>query len=280
MAPDPVSTSQATTAAVEVVHRWYGLSWGDIAALVGAAAWIPQIWRYFQRPKVTPIVGGQIEIGYTHFGPLFNPKIAFRVEKRAALVTGIEFAVVHERHQSTQFRCNQLVEYGSFSESTSGEKAVHQRQQDVVAVVLNPMSIVERKANCREVNCLNQLEQFNIGLGSAVDRLRGTSTNWIDELQRSREYVDLTRFLEESFIWQSGKYSVECSVNVAGQKRPSKCKFQFVLGETSLASLRNNATTIKENFRRSLMPPDTVYAEKTPDINWIYPNVFDLAAST
>jgi hypothetical protein len=251
----------------------HGLGWADIVALVGAAAWLPQIWRLFQRPKVTPIVGGQVEIGFNHLGPIFNPKIAFRVERRAALVTGIEFLVVHERHQSTNFRCTQLLEYGAQSESTSGEKAFHQRKQDVVAIVLNPMSIVERQANCREVNCVGQLERLNIALGSAISRMRGTTANWVDELLRGREYLEVFKLLEDSFIWQSGKYHVECSVTVEGQKRPSKCQFQFFLGEASLTLLKKNPEIIKENFRRSLMPPDTAHAEKVPDYNWIYPYV-------
>lgn len=260
-----------------------GLRWSDIVALVGAAAWLPQLWRFFQKPKVTPIAGGQIELGFTNLGPLLNPKIAFRAERRVALVTGIEFQVLHERGQKTTFKCAQLVEYGAQSESTSGEKAFHQRQQDVVAIVLNPMAIVERKVNSREVNCLRQLEALNIDLGRAIDRTRSSAPDWIDELQRSREYGDILKFLEDSFLWQAGKYTVECFVTVAGQSRPSKCSFQFVLGDGSVALLKDNVEILKERFRRSLLPPEPAAAitmtassslpQKPRDYNWIFANV-------
>lgn len=273
---DPVQT--ATTA----VQSTAGLRWSDIVALVGAAAWAPQLWRFFQKPKVTPIAGGQIEIGFTALGPVLNPKIAFRAERRVALVTGIDFKVVHERGQNTNFKCAQLVEYGAHSESTSGEKAVHQREQDVVAIVLNPSSIVERKVLTREVNCLSRLEDLNIDLARAIDRMRSDAPDWIDQLQRSREYADISRFLEDAFSWQPGRYTVECFVTVAGQSEPSKCSFQFVLGDSSVALLKTNMDIIEEKFRRRLLPPDPPVQIVTPsspppqkprEFNWIYANV-------
>jgi hypothetical protein len=274
MTTDATGMTQAVASAATAVESTSGLRWSDIVALVGAAAWLPQLWRFFQRPKVTPIAGGQIELGFNNLGPLFNPKIAFRAERRAALVTGIEFRVLHERGQSTDFKCNQLVEYGAWSESTSGEKAVHQRLQDVVAVVIGPMSIVERKTNSREVNCLRQLEVLSIGLATAIDRLRSIEDPaWIDNLLRSREYVDTVKFLEDSFTWQAGKYKVECSVSVAGQAQPSKCKFQFVLGDSSLVLLKSNVRIMKDNFRRGLEPADATNPQKPPEFNWIYANV-------
>lgn len=273
---EPVQTAST------VVQSTAGLRWSDIVALVGAAAWLPQLWRFLQKPKVTPIVGGQIELGFTSLGPVFNPKIAFRVERRVALVIGIDFKVVHERGQVTNFKCTQLVEYGSQSESTSGEKAVHQRQQDVVAIVLNPVAIVERKVNSREANCLHRLEELNIDLARAIDRMRSDAADWIDQLQRSREYADISKFLEDSFLWRAGKYSVECFVTVAGQSQPSRCSFQFILGDKSVALLKDNIQIIEEKFRTSLLPPpppvQVVYSSsplppKPREFNWIYANV-------
>src|SRR5258708_7204841 len=112
MASDPGETVQAAASAAHAVNYSNGLGWSDIVALVGAAAWLPQLWRFFQRPKVTPIAGGRIEIGFSNLGPIFNPKVAFRVERREALVTGIEFRVTHEKGQNTQFKCMQLIEAG------------------------------------------------------------------------------------------------------------------------------------------------------------------------
>ena len=100
MAADSGAATQAAVAAATVAQSTSGLGWSDIVALVGAAAWLPQIWRFLQKPKVTPIVGGQVEIGFTHLGPVFNPKVAFRAQRRDALVTGIQYRLQHERGQT------------------------------------------------------------------------------------------------------------------------------------------------------------------------------------
>jgi hypothetical protein len=247
------------------------LSWGEVVAVVAAGAWLPHLWKFFQRPKVTPIVGGQIEIGFSPLGPLFNPRVAFRVERRDALVTGVEYRVAHERGQMTTFQCVQLVEHGLQSESSSGERAFHNRQQDVVAVVLVPTVIAERKTNSREVRCLADLETFNIALARAVDRLRRPGSEWVGEVLRSPEYAEIKRFLETAFVWQTGAYNVECLVTVAGQRKPSVSKFRFVLGESSVALLRANIVSLETNFRESLTPSADAQPKKAADLNWVYP---------
>lgn len=248
------------------------LTWGQLVALVGAAAWLPPIVRLFRRPKVTPFPGGQIEIGFTHLGPLFNPKLAFRAQRRDALITGIEYRVTHERGQETMFRCVQLVEHGAQTESTSGERAFHQRLQDIVAIVVTPVAIVERKTISREFECLELLENLGINLGRATDRLRRQGTDWIDELTRSQEYTDIHRFLHDARTWQVGEYRVECTIQVAGQRRPSTCRFRFVLGDGAVEKLNANLGVIERNFRESLLPP-TAGQEKPKETqpNWAYP---------
>ena len=48
----------------------------DIAAYIGAAAWLPQIgaWIYnaVSRPELKIVSAGQIEIGFSMFGPIAN----------------------------------------------------------------------------------------------------------------------------------------------------------------------------------------------------------------
>ena len=265
------SNALATHAVTATTQPAAGLRWTDIVALVGAAAWLPQLWRLLQRPRVTPIVGGQIEVGFTILGPLFNPKIAFRTERRPALVTGIDYSVRHERGQVTDFRCVQLIEHGSQSESSSGETAVHQRAQDVVAIVLVPTMIVERKTVSREISCWQNLERLNIALGRAVDRLRGPGAAWIRDVERSAEYVEIRQFLVDAFVWQPGEYTVRCTVTVAGQRSRPTCEFRFVLGETAVAALRENTATLEHNFRESLIPGAPGEKKAPMLFKWVYP---------
>jgi hypothetical protein len=83
------------------------------------------------------------------------------------------------------------VEIGAQSESTSGEKAFHRRTQDVVALVLTPNAIAERKVLTRERELLKQYEKLQEGLGAAISRIKGNSPDWVDRLLQSSEYQAL-----------------------------------------------------------------------------------------
>jgi hypothetical protein len=250
-----------------------GLGWGDIVALVGAAAWLPQIWRFFQKPRVTPIVGGTVEIGFTQFGPIFNPNVAFRAERRDALVTGVSFIVRHERGQETTFRATMLVEIGSQGEYTGGQKFYQQRMQSVVALVLTPTSITERKIQSREAECLREWERLNEPVAATVTRLRDTSVDWVDQVMRSPAFRDMRDFLARRFFWQAGNYTARCEVTVAGQKDPAVANFRFMLTAESAASLTQNAAVAEALVRRALEPPaDPEHAPKL-EFQWVYPMV-------
>lgn len=249
------------------------LTWGQFVALVGAAAWLPPIIGLFRRARVTLVPGGQIEIGFNELGPLFNPKLAFRAERRDALITGIEYRVTHERGQQTLFRCVQLVEYGVQSESTSGERSIHHRAQDIVAIVVTPRAIAERKTNSREVGCLEHVENLSIALGRATERMRRDGVDWIDDVIRSPEYAALRRFLHEARTWQVGEYRVECMAHVAGRRNAATCRFRFVLGDGAVALLNTNLSILERNFRQSYMPAAPGQENRKPEpVKWVYPN--------
>lgn len=250
-----------------------GLGWSDIVALIGAAAWLPQLWRYFQKPRVTPIAGGQIEIGFSELGPIFNPKIAFRVERRDALVTGVHFVIKHERGQITTFDGTQLVETGAQSESTSGEKAFHRRTQDVVALVLTPTAIAERKVLTRERELLKLYENLQEGFGAALSRFKGNSADWVDRVFQSSEYQALETALTKDFVWQPGKYTAVCHVTIAGQKTATQIEFGFMLTENSVSRLRGNIEKLKQWNRDTLEGKFDDGTKKAPILDWVYPLV-------
>jgi len=179
--------------------------------------------------------------------------------------------VTHERGQQTNFRCVQLVETGAQTESTSGERAFQQRMQDVVALVLTPLAIAERKTNSRSVECLERIENLSIGVGRAIDRMRRQGVDWIDDVFRSPEYAAAHQFVQEQRTWQVGEYKVECAVYVAGKRHPSTCRFRFVLGDGAVALLNANMAIMEQNFRESLMSPAPGGPAPPRQVHWVWP---------
>ncbi|HQU09324.1 MAG TPA: hypothetical protein PLV25_05120, partial [Opitutales bacterium] len=100
----------------------------EIAAYIGAAAWLPQIlawiYRAVVKPKLRVVPNQMAEVGFTSFGPIFNVRIAFFVENRDLIIDGIDLVVRHEGGEERMFRWAGLGE--TFSEITdaAGNKQI------------------------------------------------------------------------------------------------------------------------------------------------------------
>lgn len=253
---------------------WSGLRWVDVAAVIGALAWLPYIVRFFWRPRITIIPGAQIEIGYTGLGPILNPSLAFRTERRDALVTAVWFEVVHERGQRAEFRGVQLVETPGVTQSTTGESAVHQRTQAAVAVVLTPATIAERKVNCQEANHLMRYEPLIVGFQTAIRRVQNANAQqWQETVLQSPECQALRDFLLNEFFWQTGNYKVAVFAKVAELRAPATATFSFSLNEAQVRLLRGNQQGIDWELRR--ITGEHVQQPAPPQFKWqwLYPTV-------
>src|SRR3989304_9497204 len=92
----------------------------EIAAYIGAAAWLPQIaawiYRYFVQPAVTVVPDKYAEVGFTSFGPIFNMKMAFSADNKDLIIDGFELLIRHSDGASRTLRWSGLSE--TFSEIT------------------------------------------------------------------------------------------------------------------------------------------------------------------
>jgi len=249
---------------------WSGLRWADIAAVVGAFAWLPHIVNYFRRPKVTLIPGGKIEVGFTGLGPIFNPSLAFRTQRRDALVTGVRFAVRHERGQTAEFQCTQLSEQSGVTRFVSGDAAVHQRIHAAIAAVVTTSAIVERIVVCQERRVLDRMDTLMVAYETAVRHaLAANPQPWPEQIVQSAESNALRDFWIESFFWQAGTYSVTAFATVAELRIPVKLDFSFALSEAQVELLRGNRAYLELELRRIGGAPNV--QDTTKLWQWIYP---------
>ena len=58
---------------------------GEIAAYIGAAAWLPQLinvfYKYITKPKLRVFFNNTAEISYTSLGPILNIRMGVLAEK-------------------------------------------------------------------------------------------------------------------------------------------------------------------------------------------------------
>src|SRR5437867_4178650 len=86
----------------------------DWVAIVGAAAWIPQVlgWaaRKLTEPSLRLVTGIAPEIGYTSFGPIFNLTCAISAERKDAIIERVSCTLEHERGQRLRLSWARLSE--------------------------------------------------------------------------------------------------------------------------------------------------------------------------
>lgn len=65
---------------------------GEIAAYIGAAAWLPQIlnifYKFFTKPKLRVFFNNTAEISFISFGPILNIRMGILAEKKISIIRG------------------------------------------------------------------------------------------------------------------------------------------------------------------------------------------------
>lgn len=246
--------------------------WVEVTAVAGALAWLPYLLTLFRRPKVKLIVSGNVEIGFTGMGVIFNPTLAFLSQYKEALVTDVWCEVRHERGRAARFRVSQLVETSAFSQSTTGEAAIHQRTTSAIGIVLMPTVISERKLCCREGDRRAEYDRLMLEYQAAVRRLQVPDLSaWQDAALQSAEAHTFGEFLDNEFLWQPGNYTVKCEAEIAELRGRATLEFSFALNEGQIAFLRQNAAGLEWEARRIVAE---THGERNPGAypwRWIYP---------
>ena len=86
----------------------------NLLAIVGAAAWTPQIitWvsRALTKPTVSIHLDTKTEIGYSRFGPIFNVRFALLSQNKDAIINKFSVKLRHESGASYTFDWDGLSE--------------------------------------------------------------------------------------------------------------------------------------------------------------------------
>jgi hypothetical protein len=236
---------------------------------------VPHLARWFVKPKVTLIPGVSVEIGFTALGPLFNPSLAFRSQRQGALITAIAFDVTHERGQTATFVAQQLVETAGSTQNTAGDFALHQRVQSVIAVVMVPTQIAERKVNCRASTVISRHDNLVANYQNAVRRLRDSDVKkWAESTAACAEYDALRKFWIGESFWHTGNYKVVVRAMVDELKREVTTKFSFALTDEHLRFLESNSTGLEWEAKGIFS--DIAQVPRDPERfawQWVYPAI-------
>src|SRR5947209_55878 len=119
----------------------------DIIALIGAAAWIPQIidWlnKKLTKPKVEMLSAKAIQIGYSNYGPYVVWPASFSAEHCDALIKKIILTAKHEKGEERSFIWDHVRE--TFLQLQAGTEVGHLfKPSEVLALKVSRETLTER----------------------------------------------------------------------------------------------------------------------------------------
>ncbi len=248
-------------------------------ALIGAAAWTPQIisWlcKYFTRPKVTLYLHQTPQIGYTTFGPIFNVNLALLSERKDIVVNKFTANIKHENGASHTFEWKGISEDISQIQNYAGLSMSVKKTSLPLVIKLTNVSVsqlfVQFQSATFNKNLLKKakpyIEQFNFQITYG----QVTKSDDIDELTESKEFVDIIGFFKSNFNWQAGKYEVVFDLQSPNKFKYEKEKYVFTLNQQDIDDLMKNIDNAKTELRDGMMLRIMPKYEVKP-INWVWKN--------
>jgi hypothetical protein len=249
----------------------------EVAAYVGAAAWLPQILSLIYKtiviPKVTIIPEKKVEIGYTAFGPIFNLRLAISAARKEAVIDYVGASIRHKDGSEHKLEWHGMRETFSQIIDPSGKMGFIERDYSPIALVLARFGVIERHFRFQDP-AFHAKEQ--VGVRAAVDHqafLKSKKADYHQELLESKEVHNILDLYQQSFFWKAGKYTLRFFVKSPNKLSLTDSKYLFELKSYEVEVLKKNLShfrTVMSNQFKS-----DIEGFKPEDIrwNWIYANV-------
>jgi hypothetical protein len=247
----------------------------EIAAYVGAAAWLPQIakwvWNRFEKPSLDIVSAPSVEIGYTTFGPIVNFTVAVSSERRDALIVKMTATLVHEAGDQHHLTWRFLNERMQQIRSPAGETSEVTKNQPAVALRVSTLQLTEKLIGFQDPEFLTQGQSYTAEIESQYTHLRQEGGDPLNSLLRSREFTTAQQHFRDSMFWRTGAYTLSVNLHEVRLKEPFSKMFSFNLTSSQVEKLRANAELLESAMRQRFHegagnPPDVFW-------NWVYPEI-------
>lgn len=249
----------------------------DLAAYIGAAAWLPQIgtWFYeaYSRPKLKIVSAGKIEIGFSMFGPIANPTLAISAERRDALIEKMTLRVTHEHGEQHFLDWRFLNEVQQQIRDPQGNVSSQFKNTPAVALKVSTLSLTERIVGFRDPK-FEELDRVTTGPLSAQFRHDETQMDngaALERLLQCMEFKHAQRAFEDFMYWRAGKWEFLFFAQLAGVKKPHTQRFVVAFSDDDITTLRRNFDLLVPYVRA--ISSTNEEDRKLITWNWAYPSI-------
>ena len=248
----------------------------ELAAYIGAAAWLPQIavwiYRAVVKPKLRVVPDQVAEVGFTTYGPIVNLRMAFFVENLDLIIDGVELLVRHEDGEGRVFRWAGLGE--TFSEITdaAGNKQIISKDQTPIAVKVVVQALLDRFVRFQEPRFHEVDAAATRALVGHFNFLKQKSPDsFVPEALESREYFAVIDARQKWFHWKPGHYDLSLKPSSPQHFNLVDANFSFELSAEDIEHLRKNLPVIATELRNVICSNLQDY--KPVPVHWQWANV-------
>lgn len=273
---DPVLIMDPPNILRRLVHHTLYMKPKEIAAYIGAAAWLPQIavwiYRAVIKPKLRIIPDQFAEVGFTAYGPIFNVRMAFLVENRDLIVDGLNLSLRHEDGETRLFRWAGLGETFSEITDSAGNRQIVSKDQSPIAIKVVVQALLEKLVRFQEPR-FHQVDGENTrALVAQFNFLKKKSPDsFVQEVLTSKEYFAVVDGRQKWFGWKPGRYELTLHPTSPQKFTLLESTFAFELNTVDLEHLRKNVALLDTQIRNIIS--SNLSAFVTVPIDWQWVNV-------
>jgi hypothetical protein len=253
----------------------------DLAAVVGAAAWFPQIfgwlYRWLAKPKLRVVSGPKAEIGYNNtYNAIANLNLAISASRKDAIIERMTIETTHENGDKHLFTWVFLNEFFSEMRNQMGERVEVAKNQSAIALKISTLNLTEKKVLFQDLK-LQQEQGLLVGkLGEMWSHLKGQGAEGITEtIMKSQEFVAARDYFRDKMFWREGKYTFTVSLYEISGKKPHVQEFEVFVKKADADSMRRNADKYEQATRELYEIAEGKPAEEIVSTTWewVYPEI-------
>jgi hypothetical protein len=248
----------------------------EIAAYIGAAAWLPQLlqWLYtwLRQPKLKLLSGETIGACYNHFGPVVTLTTAISCDRRDALIRKVILKITHEKGEKRQLTWVWLSETQMQISIPTGETLDFAKNQPALALKVGPQMLAEKKITFSDREFQTRYAEITEMLLRQYDYLKKTVNDAEDSLIKTREFMDAQDFFNKNFYWKEGRYDFDVELEIVGRSSRHKERFVVVFTTPDVGALQENTPLYESQVRAMLKLRDGQQAA-WPQWKWVNPTV-------
>lgn len=250
----------------------------QIAAFVGAAAWLPQVFSWIKKliskPKIIIIPDRIVEIGYSNLGPVFNLRLAVSTNTNDVLLDNFQVKITHESGDSKTLDWRATKETLNQVRNEVGVSHTVEKEESGIAVKVRQDTLVDKTFRFQSHSFAAEIQPFVDSLVQHIAYLNTKAEFEREEFINSDKSHAWSSTIKSKFSWSPGKYTVlfTCkAINSAISQITTP--FSFVLSPQDIQHLRANLNQIEPTLEWHMLTDPQRTVNKEPLFNWAYPKL-------